>query len=73
MNVLGFVEKSEGGRAESTGEPKEYHVDLEADFAATLAVPRPFAYLIPPKFSNVVANLQRHGIEIAVLREDISA
>ncbi|HZY90119.1 MAG TPA: S9 family peptidase, partial [Gemmataceae bacterium] len=38
---------------------------------ATLRVSRPFAYLIPPTWTKVLENLQRHGIAVEELREDI--
>jgi len=50
---------------------------VEADRAAgagaepTLAVTRPYAYLFPPSLAAVAENLQRHGIAVEELREDI--
>ena len=35
------------------------------------SVARPFAYLIPPAFREAVATLQRHGLNVEELREDI--
>src|SRR5262249_53062325 len=37
----------------------------------TLTVPRPQGYFFPPIFKKAVENLQRHGIEVEELREDI--
>ena len=51
--------------------PKDYTVQLMNEFEAAESVARPFAYLIPPAFSEAVANLQRHGLEVQELREDI--
>ena len=41
------------------------------EFEAAESVARPFAYLIPPRCSEAVATLQRHGLDVQELREDI--
>ena len=41
------------------------------DFAATETVVRPFAYLLPARFGEALATLQRHGIDVQELREDV--
>ena len=69
--LLGFIEKSESGRAVSTGETKTYEVELWTRFESTLSVPRPFAYFYPAELTAITENLQRHGIEVDELREDI--
>jgi dipeptidyl-peptidase 4 len=68
--VLGFVEEQKDGRRVPTKEPKEYRVTLQAGVEPTLEVQRPFAYLVPAKWSGVVETLQRHGIVVEGLRED---
>src|SRR5260221_10336366 len=63
--VLGFDESIE------IGKPRDYtvtHIDVAE---AANRVARPVAYLFSAKLANVVENLQRHGIELAELREDI--
>ena len=50
---------------------KDYKVELVNEFEAAESVARPFAYLIPPTFGEAVATLQRHGLEVQELREDI--
>ncbi|MBC7773509.1 MAG: DPP IV N-terminal domain-containing protein, partial [Pyrinomonadaceae bacterium] len=70
-NVQGFVEEERDGKAASTGEPREYEVDFINDFKPTLSVRRPFAYLIPTDHADVIENLQRHGIRVEELREDV--
>ena len=41
------------------------------EFEATESVTRPFAYLIPATCSEAIATLQRHGLDVQELREDI--
>ena len=41
------------------------------EFEGTESVTRPFAYLIPATCSEAIATLQRHGIDVQELREDI--
>src|SRR5262249_39723279 len=38
---------------------------------ATLSVPRPYAYLVPAKYTRAIEALQRHGVTVDELREDI--
>ncbi len=38
----------------------------------TAVVSRPYAYVVPAELTDVIDNLQRHGIQLDVLREDIS-
>ncbi len=66
VDVLGFVERAQGGRAVATDEPRDYPCDLEVDFVPALAVPRPFAYLIPPGRDDALAVLRGHGIRFEV-------
>jgi len=67
--VLGFVERERDGHEVATAEPKDYECAIERDFVATVAVPRPFAYLIPPGHDGAVAVLKAHGIRVEALRE----
>jgi len=53
------------------GEPRDYEVEFINDFVETLAVPRAWAYVLPPEFENIAVHLQRHGIQVEVLREHI--
>ncbi len=46
-------------------------LDLNHQTEATLSVSRPYAYLFPATLSNIVENLQRRGIDVEELREDI--
>jgi len=69
--ILGFVERVEDGRRVRTDTPKDYSLALMNEFEAAESVSAPYAYLIPPACGEVVANLQRHGLEVQELREDI--
>src|SRR5262249_25552344 len=51
--------------------PADYELEVWDRMESTLAVTRPFAYLVPAQFTKAVENLQRHGIEVEELREDI--
>ena len=62
--VLGFVERVEGGRSVSNGEPKDYLCSVEEDFEPTLEVRRPAAYLIPSNQTKAIEVLQAHGIKV---------
>jgi dipeptidyl-peptidase 4 len=69
--VLGFVEEEKDGKPVPTKEEKTYHVSFVAGSEATTVVERPAAYLLPASYTSVVENLQRHGIVVEELREDI--
>ncbi len=69
--ILGFVERDQNGRRVSTDTPKDYALALLNEFEAAESVARPYAYLIPASCGEVIANLQRHGLDVLELREDI--
>ncbi len=69
--VLGFEEKERDGRRVATDRPRDYKLEHLARTEATVSVERPAAYLFPAQLANVADNLQRHGIEVAELREDV--
>jgi len=71
VKVAGFVEEEREGKVVSTGEAREYEVEHWNRAEATLTAARPFAYLIPEGMDEVVEVLQRHGVEVEELREDI--
>lgn len=71
VNILGFVEEMKGGKRVATDKPRAYEVQYVGGVEATLSVKRPFAYLVPASFEKVIENLQRHGIDVDELREDI--
>ncbi|MBO0698155.1 MAG: DPP IV N-terminal domain-containing protein [Zavarzinella sp.] len=69
--VLGFVEEMKDGRRTATKEPKEYKVALLTGVEPTEVVKRPPAYLFPATFTGAIETLQRHGITVEELREDV--
>ena len=71
VTILGFVEQERDGRTLVTEQPHDYQATYLGKSAATLSVPRPWAYLLAAKHASAVENLQRHGIEVEQLREDI--
>lgn len=71
VTIAGFVEEIRNGRAAATDQPRDYTVDHMNRTEPTLTTPRPYAYLLPPTLTHVADVLQRHGIEVEELREDI--
>lgn len=65
--AAGFVEEMRDGRPVSTGQPRDYEVELWNRYTPTLAVTRPQAYAIPGGMSRVAEKLAEHGIEFARL------
>lgn len=72
VTVLGYEERrDENGRRIKTETTKDYTVQLINDFEPAESVERPFAYLVPAEFRDAVYNLERHGLTVEELREDI--
>lgn len=71
VNILGFVEEKKGERRVPTDKPRDYEAFYTGDSETTLSVTRPYAYLYPASQASVTENLQRHGIKVEELREDI--
>ncbi len=71
VTVLGYEESREADGRRVAGEPREYEVELINDFVPMLSVMRPAAYLYPARLMQVTEYLQRHGIEVQELREDV--
>lgn len=69
--ILGFVEEVKDGRRVSTGKPKSYEVIYTGGAKPTVEVTRPYGYLYPTSFAKVTETLQRHGVVVDELREDI--
>jgi dipeptidyl aminopeptidase/acylaminoacyl peptidase len=66
--IRGFVETD--GKPDLS-QPKDYTVQIVDVAAPTTLVDRPFAYLLPESLSDLVPILQRHGIVVHELREDV--
>jgi len=75
VTILGFEERMEdrAGHQQriSTGVPRDYEVEMWDQFTPTLSRPRAFAYLVDASETDVIENLQRHGVAVEELREDI--
>jgi hypothetical protein len=71
ITVKGFVDQEKEGRPLVTEEPRDYVVDDYSKSVADLSVPVPSAYVFSAEFSACRDNLQRHGIRVEQLREDI--
>jgi dipeptidyl aminopeptidase/acylaminoacyl peptidase len=69
--VLGFEEEEKDGKRVATDKPKDYKLEFMGKVEPALAVTPPFAYLFPAKFAPAVETLQRHGLTVEELREDI--
>ena len=71
VTVLGYEETREEGKPVALGDEVDYQAELVNDFEATLSVRRPFAYAYPASLIWLTEHLQRHGVKVEVLREDI--
>jgi dipeptidyl aminopeptidase/acylaminoacyl peptidase len=71
VSILGFAEEEKDGKRVPTDKPQEYTLQYFGSCEPTLYVRKPSAYLLPAAPTGVIENLQRHGIEVEELREDI--
>jgi dipeptidyl aminopeptidase/acylaminoacyl peptidase len=71
LTIKGFEEVEKDGKRVATDKHKDYELDFVANVVPTEKVIQPHAYLIPEKFAAVAQNLQRHGLTVEELREDI--
>lgn len=70
--ILGFVEQPQGGKTTAAETPKEYPVVYFGACEPTQSARLPHGYLIDATHgAAVVETLQRHGIEVSSLVEDI--
>lgn len=69
--VLGFVEEERDGKVVATDQHAEFQCELWDRFESALSVNLPYAYLIRPEMSVAIERLQRHGVQVEELREDI--
>jgi dipeptidyl aminopeptidase/acylaminoacyl peptidase len=70
-DLLGYVEEVKDGKRVATAKTKEYPVEYMGGTETTLTAKRPWGYVIPASFANVAEVLQRHGLEVEELREDM--
>jgi dipeptidyl aminopeptidase/acylaminoacyl peptidase len=71
LNVLGFEEVEKNGKRVVTDKHKTYVLDFVARVTPTEFAEPPYAYVIPASYTNAVETLQRHGVKVEELREDI--
>jgi dipeptidyl-peptidase 4 len=71
INILGFEEVEKDGKRVVTNKPKTYTLEFPARVVPQGLADLPEAYLVPPGAAAVVQTLQRHGIAVEELREDI--
>ncbi len=64
VTVLGFDEQERE-------KPKDYSLRFLGKVEPTVTVTRPYAYLFPATFDKAIETLQRHGLKVEELREDI--
>jgi dipeptidyl-peptidase-4 len=69
--ALGFVERNEDGHTVATEESRDYTVEVWDDFAPAESVTRPAAYIVPASCGQAVEVLQRHGLNLSALGEDV--
>ena len=70
-NILGFEEEVKDGKRVATDTPKTYSLDYVGRVAPTEFTELPYAYLVPADRDRAIETLQRHGIKVEELREDI--
>lgn len=71
VKIAGFVERQENGKTVPTAEKSDYECEHWEDYKATVTAKRPFAYLYPASLTAVTETLQRQGVQVEELREDI--
>ncbi len=71
LTILGFEEIEKDGKRVATDAHREYSLDFVGRVAVTESAELPFAYLVPASEATVIENLQRHGVTVEELREDI--
>jgi dipeptidyl aminopeptidase/acylaminoacyl peptidase len=71
IKVLGFEELEKDGKRVATDKPKEYTLDFVGRVSPTEFAELPYAYLVPATETAAIQLLQRHGLKLDELREDI--
>lgn len=67
----GYEDAVRGGRRQRGEKTKDYQLYYYGLEEPVVSVRRPGVYLIKPGFDKVIETLQRHGVEVELLREDI--
>ncbi len=71
IRILGFEEELKNGKRVVTDRPKSYSLEFLARIEPKELVDLPEAYLLPANATTAIETLQRHGIAVQELREDI--
>jgi dipeptidyl aminopeptidase/acylaminoacyl peptidase len=71
LPILGFEEVDKDGKRVANDKHKEYTLDAMFRVEPTDFAELPFAYLVSAEAKGAIATLQRHGIQLEELREDI--
>ncbi len=71
VTILGYEELREEGQPVVLGDETVYEATLHNNFESSLEVLLPYAYAYPASLTWLTTHLQRHGIKVEVLREDI--
>lgn len=71
LRILGFEEELKNGKRVATDAHKTYQLEWIGRVKPEHLVQKPAAYLIPPSLTPVIENLERHGITVSELLEDI--
>ena len=69
--VKGYVEQQQDGKPLATDEPHDYEVEHWARSTTDLSVSLPAAYVFSADLKDCIENLQRHGISVEQLRENV--
>jgi dipeptidyl aminopeptidase/acylaminoacyl peptidase len=71
VTVPGFETELRNGRPVPTDKPKDYELKLVTRVEPTVRATKPYAYLVPASYTAAIETLQRHGLTLQELREDI--
>jgi dipeptidyl-peptidase 4 len=67
----GYEDAVRGGRRQRGEKPKDYVLSYYGLEEPVVSVRRPGIYLIKPGYEKAIENLQRHGLDVELLREDV--
>ncbi|HYT88429.1 MAG TPA: S9 family peptidase, partial [Gemmataceae bacterium] len=70
VKILGFVEERKGGKV-VPGKPRDYEVEYMGEAWISRYARPTNAYLLPASYAKAVETLQRHGVALEELREDV--
>jgi len=71
LTIKGFEELIRDGQRVTTDTPKDYALEFLGAVTVADTVRLPWAYLVPPECTAVRETLQRHGVQVEELLEDV--